>query len=433
MNRPNIFYINSHDTGRCIQPYGQPVPTPNLARLAGEGVLFTHAFCAAPTCSPSRAALLTGQCAHSCGKLGLSHRGFNLGHPDRHLAHALRAAGYSTAVFGSHHEDADPAAIGYDRAGAAKPNGAAQVAPAAAEFLRAAPRQPFFLSVGFSETHREFPRHGPEDDPRWCLPPPTVPNTPETREDWAGFLTSARNLDWGFGTVLDALAAAGLAENTLVIATTDHGIAFPGMKCHLTDGGIGVMLILRGPGGFTGGQVWDALVSHLDIFPTICELVGLGRPAWLQGRSLLPLVRGEVREINEEVFAEVTYHAAYEPQRAVRTQRWKYIRRFGDRVLPVLANCDDSPGKRLWERAGWLERPVAAEQLYDLELDPQEGRNLAAESFARPVLEDLRARLERWMRETEDPILQGLPVPAPPGARVNRPDDRSPRDPAITA
>ena len=91
------------------------------------------------------------------------------------------------------------------------------------------------------------------------------------------------------------------------------------MKCNLEDNGWGVSLIMRGPGGFSGGKVIDALISHLDIYPTLCDLAGVAHPAWLEGKSMLPIIRGEANEINDEVFAEVTYHAAYEPKRAVRT------------------------------------------------------------------------------------------------------------------
>jgi len=255
-----------------------------------------------------------------------------------------------------------------------------------------------------------------------------MPDTPQTRRDMAAFKASARVLDQGIGLVLDGLDANSLAEDTLVICTTDHGIAFPGMKCTLTDGGIGVMLIMRGPGGFAGGRVCDALVSHVDLFPTICDLLDIERPAWLQGQSMLPLVRGEVEQINAEIFAEVTYHAAYEPQRAVRTRRWKYIRRFEQRQGPVLPNCDDSPSKDVWLQHGWRDRPPALEQLYDLIFDPHEAHNLAGDPTMAGVLDDMRGRLDRWMHETDDPLLRGM-VPAPPGAMANDPDGLSPREP----
>ena len=430
MNRPNILYFHSHDTGRYIQPYGHAVPTPNLQRLAEQGVLFSQAFCVAPTCSPSRAGLLTGQCAHGSGMIGLAHRGFALHDYKQHIIHTLRPAGYQSALVGMQHVASDARAIGYDRLVDVPTSHVKDVVPRAIGFLRERPAEPFFLSVGFIETHREFPSPGPDEDPRYCMPPAPLPNTPETRRDMAEFKACARVLDDGIGAVIDALDAAGLAQNTLVICTTDHGIAFPAMKCNLTDHGIGVMLILRGPGGFRGGRICDAMVSHLDLFPTICDLIGIDPPGWLQGRSIMPLVRGQQNEIREELFAEVTYHAAYEPQRAVRTKRYKYIRRFEHRSSPVLPNCDDGPGKDVWLDCGWRDVPPAAEQLYDLVFDPHETHNLAADPDVRTVLDDMRGRLDRWMRETDDPLLAG-PVPMPAGAKANDPDGLSPTEPAM--
>jgi N-sulfoglucosamine sulfohydrolase len=170
------------------------------------------------------------------------------------------------------------------------------------------------------------------------------------------------------------------------------------------------------------------MVSHLDIYPTLCELAGVPTPEYVQGHSLLPLIRGDVTSLREELFAEMTWHAAYEPQRAVRTERFKYIRRFGDRELPVLANCDDSPSKTLLIEAGWAQRPVAFEQLYDLVFDPNEANNLAVHPAYQDVLGELRESLARWMEVTEDPLLHGDPEP-PPGAEVNSPDQLSASEP----
>jgi arylsulfatase A-like enzyme len=425
---PNVLYLHSHDTGRAIQPYGWPVPTPHLQHLAEEGVLFRRAFSAAPTCSPSRAALLTGQYPHANGMLGLAHNGFRLHERRHHLAHHLRGLGYQTALCGVQHEDRDARALGYERVLETGGSRRADVlASAAAAFLRAAPPAPFFLSVGFVETHRDFDAPGPAEDPRYCLPPPTLPDAPETRADMAAYTASARSLDRGIGAVLAALADAGLADETLVIATTDHGPALPGMKCSLTDHGTGVLLLIRGPGGFGGGRVVDAMVSQLDVCPTLCELLGTEIPPRLQGRSLLPLIRGEVAALHERLFAEVSYHAAYEPQRAVRTERWKYIRRFDGRDRPVLANCDDGLSKDYWLAHGWRDRPRHQEELYDLIFDPQEAANVAGDPALAAVREELRGHLERWMRETDDPLLTGS-VPVPPDAVVRwTPDDRSPR------
>ncbi|MDQ3701632.1 MAG: sulfatase [Chloroflexota bacterium] len=439
-HRPNVLYLHSHDTGRYVQPYGHAVPTPAYQRLAQEGVLFRQNFCLGPTCSPSRAALLTGQTPHSCGQLGLAHRGFELQHPERHLAWTLRHHGYATALVGVQHVVRNVpervAATGYERSFTEGRN-AAHVLPKTLELLREHAQgsrdRPFFMDIGFTETHRVF--HGadssasPAEDARYCLPPPVLPDTPETRQDMADFKASARVLDGAIGRILDALDEHGMADDTLVILTTDHGIAFPQMKCNLTDHGTGVLLILRGPAGvdrLRGGRVVDAMVAHLDVFPTVCEVAGVPPPDWLQGASLLPLAGGAVESLHETVFGEVNYHVPYEPQRSARTERWKYIRRYDHFGKPLLANCDDGPSKEVWLRHGWSDQDTAPEQLYDLVFDPQERHNVIGDDRYRAVADDMRGRLERWMRETDDPLLQG-PIPLPPGAQVSPPELLSPR------
>ncbi len=427
-NRPNILYIHSHDTGRYVQPYGYAIPTPCIQKLAEQGVLFRKAFCAAPTCSPSRASLLTGQYAHCNGMLGLAHRGFSLYDYKQHLLYTLRGVGYHTALIGEEHLSKDPTTIGYDHVVKVEGHQSHIIAPTAIEILHNGLPQPFFFSVGFFETHREFLKPSTPRDAKYALPPAPLPDTPQTRLDMGAFKASAWELDQGMGAVLDALDAQGFSENTLVICTTDHGIAFPRMKGNLTDHGIGVMLIMRGPGGVTGGKVYDALVSHIDIFPTICDLLQIDHPSWLQGTSLLPLLREEVDQLHDAIFAEVTYHAAYEPMRAVRTPRWKYIRRFDHHLGPVLPNCDDSPSKDVLIRYGWKERSRPLEQLYDLIFDPNEASNVANDLSVAMVLEEMRTLLDDWMDDTNDPLLHG-PVPAPPGAELNDPDQMSPSYP----
>src|SRR6185437_364116 len=184
-------------------------------------------------------------------------------------------------------------------------------------------------------------------------------------------------------------------------------------------------------GDFKGGRVCDAMISQIDVFPTLCELLGIERPSWIEGKSFLPVLRGDVKEINDEVFSEVTYHAAYEPKRAVRTQRWKYIRRYGDRRTPVLPNCDDGLSKSLWVEYGWKQRVLPKEDLYDLVFDPAEHQNLTLDPAYQSVLTEMRGRLDRWLERTEDPILRG-PIPAPHGAHVNNPDGLSPKEPTET-
>jgi len=283
------------------------------------------------------------------------------------------------------------------------------------------------MSVGFFETHRSFFSPSSVRDRVYSLPPPFLPDTPEIRQDIAAYKASARSLDHGIGAVLNTLNETGLDENTLVICTTDHGLAFPTAKASLLDRGIGVMLILRGA-GFSGGHARDELVSHIDIFPTVCELAGIDPPPWLEGRSLVPLVKGEEPPgTRREIFSELTYHAAYEPQRAIRTERYKYIRRFDEYPYPVLPNCDDSPSKDAYLARGWGRRRVSRETLHDLFFNPGEGRNVIDEPEYAEVAEDLKARLEAWMVQTGDPLLDG-PVPAPAGALINTQDQISAND-----
>lgn len=429
---PNIIYLHSHDTGRYVQPYGHQIQTPNIQRLADQGLLFRQAFCAAPSCSGSRACLLTGQWAHVNGMTGLAHRGWRLHDYSRHIVHPLREAGYWSALIGEQHVSKESDVLGYDHVVDIGTTKVHSIAPAALQLLRSRPPQPFFLSVGFFETHREFFEPSSVRDALYGAPPAHLPDTPETRADMAAFKASARSLDQGVGAVLHALDEQGLTDDTLIVLTTDHGLPFPGGKATLSDRGLGVLLIMRGPGGFLGGHVTDALVSQVDIYPTLCDLAGAPLPDGLHGHSLLPLARREVSEVRDELFAELTYHAAYDPQRAIRTRRHKLIRHYGERLLPVLPNVDDSPSKELLVAAGWGEQPRPRLELYDLLADPGEMRNLAYEERFTERVEELSLRLAAWMRETEDPLLDG-PVEPPSGAWVNDPAGHSAREPYVGA
>ncbi len=253
--------------------------------------------------------------------------------------------------------------------------------------------------------------------------PAVLPDVAEVRADMADYAVAVNRLDTFYGQVLDALDEAGHGGNTIVIVTTDHGIAFPHMKCNLTSHGTGVLLIIRGPEGstFRGGQVIDGMVQHLDLFPTLCDVAGLDKPDWLLGgRSLVPVVEeGTAEALHHAVFAEVTYHAAYEPKRSVRTKRHLYIRHFDEEMTtPVLPNCDPSPSRNVLIDGGWGQSDVPREQLLDLVNDPSESKNIVGLPEMKPILEAHQALLAAWMKETSDPLLNG-PVPVPPGGKVN--------------
>jgi N-sulfoglucosamine sulfohydrolase len=421
--RPNIVLIHSHDTGRYIGAYGYAVETPNLDRLAHEGTLFRQAFSAAPTCSPSRAALLTGRYPHEVGMFGSAKRGFTMARTDMHLVRTLKEAGYITALAGVEGTAPDGESGEYDEV-----LGPAENAhETAGAFVRGA-SQPFFVSVGFQEAHRPYPQMDDEGPVR-LHPPPHLPLTSETVVDMLGFAASLAEMDRKVGEVLRAVDESGRRGDTLVIYTTDHGPAFPGMKATLRDLGLGVALILHGPGGFACGRGIDDMASHLDIFPTLCEAAGVPAPPGLRGTSLVPLAEGRGAG-RTELAAEQTYHAAYEPQRCIRTVRYKYIRRFEPYTHPVVCNIDDGPSKDVWLRAGWLDhRGEEEEELYDLIFDAGEMRNLIHSPDHPAVLAEMRRRLGRWMHDTGDPLRLG-PIPAPPGADILRPDAASPDETA---
>ena len=423
-----------------MQPYGHAISTPNLMALAQEGVLFRNCYSAAPTCSPSRSAMLTGMNPHTAGMIGLAHRGFSLKDPRQHLGHYLAEHGYETVLCGVQHEIASgrEQELGYnhilryenplvlDEPLTHQQKLDQRVAQdyanacTAVDYLQQPKTGPFFLSVGLSNTHFDLPVPASDIDPNYIQPPPTLPDNAITRRDMAGYHTLARQADLCLGLVLDTLRQSAFADDTLVLFTTDHGVAFPWMKCTLFDTGIGVALILRFPDGKHRGRAVDALVSHLDVYPTLCAVAGLPMPGWLEGHSILPLLEGQTDSVREEIFAEVTYHAAYEPMRCVRTERYKYIRYFDDFSDTVKPNIDWSSSKDFLIENGLCERPHdPAEMLFDLYFDPAERANQASNPRYDSIRSDLANRLQHWMEKTDDPLLQGR-VPRPPGAIANR-------------
>jgi arylsulfatase A-like enzyme len=427
----NVIYIHTHDMGRYISPYGHAVPTPHLQKFAEQSTLFRQAYCCGPTCSPSRAGLLTGVTPHESGMLGLAHRGFKLSHPEYHLGSYLKTQGYLTALCGMQHEfnsaweqmpyehvvkdNVQEGHLATDRAWT----------DAAASFLNETHERPFFLSYGLFYPHRNFlSADYTIDRPEYIKVPDPLPDTPETRQDMADYHCTIRKADECLGRVLETICKTGRDKDSLIIVTTDHGVAFPKMKCNLTDHGMGVTLMMAYPGNPATGAAVDGLVSHIDVFPTICDLLGIEPPPQLEGHSMRPLFEDKNASIRDAVFSEVSFHAAYEPMRCVRTDRYKLIRRYGFNQRP-LANCDDSLSKEVMMDRGWAKLILTETELYDLALDPNEACNIADSQDHLTIRQELEARLDRWMHETNDVLLAGF-IERPTGARINSPESTSP-------
>lgn len=438
MKKKNILYIHTHDSGRFLEPYGYNVSTPNIMKLAKEGTLFRNAYCAGPTCSPSRVGLLSGMAPHSSNMLGLAQRGFEMESYETHLSNFLLKNGYHTALFGVQHEAPDSSMLGYEHVYdrdchhskfIERDTYACQ--EAAKYLLEYDKDKPFYMAVGFINTHRGFPK-GAEDyiNSDYVMPPFTIPDTKENRQDMADFINSARIADNCVGVVLDALKKSGREDDTIIIFTTDHGIAFPYMKCNGYDTGIGVTLIFKYKENNSVGVATDSLISQIDIYPTLCDLNGLEKPDYLQGKSFVKIFDDKEEKINDQIFSEVTYHAAYEPMRCIRTDKYKLIKYYDFHNGYVPANMDSSPSKFDLLENGLLKLTRDREMLFDLTIDPVERINLVNNPLYKDIYTDLSTKLEIWMKKTNDPLItHDHRVPKPEGAFVNRLEDI---DPACT-
>ena len=437
----NVLYIHTHDSGRILSPYGYKVPTPEIERFAGSAAVFRNAYCAGPTCSPSRAAMLTGTYPHQNGMLGLAQRGFSMDY-SRHIVQYLNRNGYHTVLCGIQHEagwylDLKQGAemIGYQEEITRSNEGYRQEdmvdwdkenAMEVCRWLRTRKNcRPFFMSYGMYATHRRFPDQIDEDiRPDFAVPPYPVPDSPQTRKDFAGYLMSVKSADACFGQVIRCLKEEGLWDDTIILFTTDHGPANPFAKCTLFDSGIGVSLIIRSPGAKANGTVIDSLVSHVDVFPTICDLLKLEKPDYLEGVSLAPLLEKEQMAVRDDIFAEINFHTSYEPARCVRTERYKYIRYYDSSYQKInLSNIDESGSKDYYMEHGLEEQLKYGEALYDLIYDPGERNNLAGNQKYLPILEDMRERLKQYEDRTDDLIRNGE-IPIRPEWKVNKKECR---------
>ncbi|MEO0550791.1 MAG: sulfatase [Pseudomonadota bacterium] len=414
-DKPNIVVFIADDLGwEDIGPYGhETVQTPNLDRLAAEGMLFENAMLTSPQCSPSRISLLTGLYPHQTGTEDLHSP---LSPEFQTVATHLNQAGYFTGLLEKDH--LGPTAIEEFDFFDPLLNGLTS-------FLDQAGDQPFFLWAASIDPHRPYGgepgpsgTHGAADRVHNA---DTIPvrahliDDAATRGDLALYLDEIHRFDLFIGDVTDELETRGLAENTLVLFLADNGAPFPREKGSLYDAGIKSPLIAHMPSEIPAGAVHSSQVSLINLAPTLLDYAGIDAPAYMEGRSLRPALQGETTEGDAYTFAARDWHNIHEHQRMVRTDQFKLIWVGAHTAEPIgvasdLGNSPSWYSLQAAELAGTLtaaqsrlfEAPRASIEFYDLLADPGEYVNQAANPEFAAQVSALSAELRAWRVRTND-------------------------------
>ncbi len=415
-NKLNIVLISWHDLGKHLNCYGRgDVSSPNLDKLAEEGLRFDNFFSTCPMCSPARGSMLTGRWPHVNGLQALTNRGWDLPLEERTMENYLKDAGYFTQLFGFQHERTDPADFGFDKTWVESTH-CDDVANAVCSFIEERnDTKPFFARIGFQQVHRPWKKY-PAGDPDTVDSLPFIPDSEPVRRQLTQFHQCIEHADRCVGQILGQLKDSGFEENTLVIFTTDHGIGFPRAKGTLYDAGLETAMIMKLPGVIEAGTVAEQLLSNVDLLPTIMDTFGIETDfSHFSGKSFLKVLQGCEYEVNTAIFGERSWGDDYQPKRCIRTNQYKYIINF--EALPGISEYgggEDVLGDNiLTHLPPGYRNPVSAEELYDIREDPDEQKNLAAffDDY-RGVLNEMRAGLIKWMQDTHDPLLDG-PIVSP--------------------
>ena len=421
-----------HDSG----PYGnRTVRTPNLDRLAREGLRFDAAFAASPTCTPSRSAIFTGLYPFRNG----AHTNNSVINDGlRTLPHRMKDRGFRVVLAGKTHigpREAFP--FEYLKDSNVMPPGRNHVLwtdlnTGAVEALLAGHDRdkPLCLVVCSHSPHVYWPPNDGYDAAK-VAPPPYLLDTPETRDAMCRYYTDVTWMDRQVGEVVEALAKHGYADDTLFAFAADQGAQFPFAKWNLYDAGMRVPLLVRWPGKVAAGGSTRAMVSLVYLLPTLLEVAGAAPPADIDGRSFLPVLLGRADRHRDEVYAAHTGdgNMSRSPMRCVRTARHKYILNLAP-AQPYRSHISEGngpDGRAYW--ASWERRaagdPAAAaligryrqrpaEELYDVTSDPYEQKNLAADPASASLLADLREKVRKWRVEQGEDLAR---VPMPEDAR----------------
>lgn len=427
-SRPNFVIIIGDDiSAEDLGPFGNPgIRTPNLDRLAAGGLVFDHAYVTSSSCSPSRVSIITSRYPHNLEVAAELHGPLPVGLPL--LPQLLRNAGYYTVQSGKAHfgevpsRVTGPALAAFEVTGDGELdelNGGRSGANRWVDRLRDRPRdRPFFMWFAAHDAHRIWDAESfsgltrPED----VRVPSGLADTPATRQDLAHYYDEIVRLDHHVGEVMRELSRQEVLGETVVIFLTDNGRPFPRAKTRLYDEGIKTPLIVHAPALIARPGRTPALVSTIDLAPTLLELAGLARPETFQGVSLLPILRDPRATVRDYVFAEQNWHNFPAHVRLVRQGRFVYMRNAWPGLpLPGASDTYYTPSAedlKTRRESGGLTAiqadvflvPRPAEEFYDLAGDPWQLKNLALAAEPPPELAHLRAVLDRWSEETGDTV-----------------------------
>ena len=428
--QPNIVVFISDDHSQLdSQAYGSTeVRTPNMKRLAEEGLKFTHAFVASPACGPSRTAMLTGLWSARNG----AEANHNAKKPEvPSLPTVLRSLGYEMAIIGKVAHGDWAKFYDFDTV-IGPPVGVSDTAEVAKFLSERTSNKSLCLFVGTRHPHVPWSEERSYDPAKVTIPPMHV-DTAVTREQRAGYLTDITKSDTLLGEVR-TLASEKIIGDTLFIYTADHGGQWPFGKWNLYDAGIRIPLIIAWPGTLKPATTSDAMVCWPDLLPTFIELGGGKVPEGIDGKSFAGILRGTATTHRDHIFATHSGDGDFNvyPIRSVRTRDWKYIRNLHPEFQhhSHISRSTGPSGLAYWKT--WLTAaendPKAAatvkrfttrpaEELYDLAADPNELHNLAADPKQTERLTTMRSDLDAWMKQQGDtqtvfgkPLLQGEPV-----------------------
>jgi N-sulfoglucosamine sulfohydrolase len=450
--RPNIILFVTDDMGADAGCYGNPViKTPHLDALAKEGVRLTQAFCTTASCSASRSVILTGLHNHATAQFGHAHayHHFSAYKTVKSLPVLLTEAGYRTGRIGKLHVE-PPEVFKWETVLPGPERNPVVMANNSQAFIEAASDQPFFLYFCTADPHRsgghiDVDPNLPADlqpnpfgnkatggypgitevkyDPKDVLVPPFLPDTPVCRHELAQYYQSVSRIDQGLGRLVEILKTAGKYDNTVLIFTSDHGIAFPGGKTTVYEGGMRVPMVVKDAreqesgARRQGGRISNAMVSHVDLTPTILDYAGaLPKDHKLHGRSWKDAIGEENPAGWDRVNASHTFHeiTMYYPMRVVRTRDHKLIWNIAAPLpYPFASDLWAAPAWQDRYRQGpetlygkrtvkdYIHRP--AFELYDLKANPDETNNLAADPSYAKLLAEMKAELKAFQERTEDP------------------------------